>query len=166
MKKSDIFALTAGLLGFVVDIAALIALLSGALAIPDSTLLGSSPVALAVLSFFSLVYSIILVVYFSRQAFRKRWAGQRWVATLEKEQEASNTIAYLLFIPGFWLWSIVIWRAGAAAGYPEGLAVPFAFFWLAGMMFGGVFIADTVDTLDIVMNPGARARSTRRSADG
>jgi hypothetical protein len=161
MTKSEVFALVAGIVGLVVDFAAMVALLSGAISLPSTSFLGSSPFSLAIVTFFPIVYSMLLVLYFARVYWRKRWEIQKWATTDAAEKSACQTLSYLLFVPAYLLWAAVMWTSAQAAEYPPLLGVPFVFFSLFVLGAGGSLLAEIVDEFDLVLNPAFRARRMR-----
>lgn len=151
----NLFALTAGALGLIVDLAAFVALLSGTIKLPEGNFLADSPVALAVFTYFSMLYSIILILYFGRSLVDQRWRAISWAPNPQVENDAILILAALLWVPAFWLWSVVIWRAGAAAGYPFEVGSVFVLFWILNMIGGAAALSNGTKTLHRFLNPAA-----------
>lgn len=156
--SSTIFALVAGVVGLIVDVVGLVGIITGFVPLPAGSLFRESPIALGLVTFFSMVYSLLLFLVFLRVYLRKRWITQGNIVTSEAEVELFSIISYLVWIPLFWLWSIVVWKAGVQADYVGGVAAIFVMFWCIAIAGGGAFLRDTAQLLDTAFNPELTGR--------
>lgn len=151
----EIFAFIAGAIGFIVDVVGLVGIISGFVRLPTGSFLESNPFALAVVSLFSVVYSLTLLLYFIRRKVHKRWHAQEAVLSKDADEIWMLMAAYLLWVPIFLIWSIAIWGAGVDAGYHAPmLAVVFVIFCIFGLSLGGGCLCEIVRYFDMALNPG------------
>ncbi|MGO4684063.1 hypothetical protein [Hyphomicrobium sp. 2TAF46] len=152
--NGEMFALIAGAVGFAVDMVGLVCIISGFVTLPAESFLKNNPFALAVISLCSIVYSLLLLLYFIRRKVQRRWHAQRTYLSKDADERWMLTAAYLLWIPIFLVWSIAIWNAGVDAGYQApGIGMVFLIFCFFGLPLGGTYLCDFVRHFDLALNP-------------
>jgi hypothetical protein len=153
--RGDVFAFIAGAIGFVVDVVGLIGIISGFVTLPTGSFFKHNPFALAVLTLCSVVYSVLLLLYFIRRKVHRRWLSQSTFLSEAADETWMLIAAYLLWVPIFLIWAIAIWTVGADAGYKAPiLAVVFVLFCFFARAAGGRYLCETVCYFDMALNPG------------
>ena len=152
MKSADLFALVAGGIGFVVNVVTLLALLSGWVSIPDGSFF-KSPFAFGVITYFIALYSTLLILYFWSSAAAEKFYSPMGIGALQLRNKAVSQLAFLLWVPVFLLWSIVVFDAGQKAGYVPIVLLPFGLFWFFNVVGCGGVAAEIVELFHKFLHP-------------
>ena len=150
---AELFAFIAGAIGLVVDLVGLTGIIVGFVSLPTGSFLKGSPVTLSIVTLFSLLYSVILFLYFFRIMIRRRWMSQGNLLSEGAEEKSLVTLACLIWVPLILLWSIAIWRAGEEAGYNFLVAMYFLLFCAFATITGGGLLCEIVKQIDLALNP-------------
>lgn len=150
MKKSEGFAVITSIIGLVVDIVAIVGLMSGNLTPSPETSLLLSRESIAVLSVtFLVLFEAVILIYITKAYNQK--IVLRGITSRDKNREMTVGLiwAYSLWVPTFLLWQF--WLFQTQSGFFMGL-VQLAVIAL-GVLVGGLVLAMVTAGIYEVIEP-------------
>jgi hypothetical protein len=155
MKNSELFAIISGTIGFIMNLVGLFGIWTGWVTLPDASFF-KSPLAFGIVTYFAMIYSVMLVLYFWSSSMTRKWERSGKALSLELKQNAVRTVAAILWLPLFWLWAVVIVDAGHKAEYWPGTMLFFAIFWFFNTAAAAQAFTVAVETLYMFHTPTAK----------